>query len=31
LRNTKSAGDDDDLPGDVLKLLGGVGLKIKIK
>jgi len=31
LRNKKATGNVDDVPGDVLKLLGGVGLKIMTK
>ena len=31
MRNRKATGDDDDVPGDVLKLLGECGLKILTK
>jgi len=31
IRNKKATGDDDDVPGDVLKLLGESGLKIMTK
>jgi len=31
MRNKKATGDDDDVPGDVLKLLGEGGLKIMMK
>ena len=31
MRNKKATGDDDDVPGDVLKLLGAGGLKIMTK
>jgi hypothetical protein len=28
VRDTKATGDDDDVPGDVIKLLGEDGLRI---
>ena len=31
MRNMKATGDDDDVPGQVLKLLGECGLKIMTK
>ena len=31
VRNRKATGDDDDVPGDVIKLLGEGGLKIERK
>jgi len=31
MRNKKATGEDDGVPGDVLKILGAVGMKIMTK